>query len=80
MPTYEYACAGCGHRFETRQPITAPPLSVCPSCAGPLRRLPGGGGGILIRGSEPAPSTSCGREQPCCGRASRCDAPPCGER
>ena len=80
MPTYEYACTGCGHTFETRQSITAPPLSVCPSCGGALRRLPGGGGGFLIRGSVPTPALSCGREQPCCGRESRCDKPPCGER
>lgn len=80
MPTYEYACQGCGHRFETQQRITAEPLSVCPRCGGALRRLPGGGGGILIRGSGQAHRPDCGQSQPCCGRSTRCEKPPSGER
>lgn len=80
MPTYEYACPSCGNRFETHQPITAEPLSTCSACGGALQRLPGGGAAILIRGSAPASRPDCGQAQPCCGRESRCDRPPCGER
>jgi len=32
MPTYEYACKGCGHQFEREQRISDPPLKKCPSC------------------------------------------------
>ena len=50
MPTYEYACRGCGDRFEVQQRITAEPLTVCDSCGGELRRVlfPAG---IIYKGS-----------------------------
>ena len=32
MPTYEYECRKCGHRFERFQLMSAPPLSTCPQC------------------------------------------------
>lgn len=51
MPTYEYECEKCGHRFETFHSITEEPLAVCPKCHGRLRRLIGAGGGIIFRGS-----------------------------
>ncbi len=52
MPTYDYTCDACRHQFEEIQPITAPPLTDCPSCGQPrLRRLFGGGGGIIFKGS-----------------------------
>ena len=34
MPTYEYACRACGHRFETVQSMKDEPLTVCPECGG----------------------------------------------
>ncbi len=51
MPTYEYECQSCLHTFEEFQSITAPPLEKCPKCKGPLRRLIGGGGAIIFKGS-----------------------------
>jgi len=52
MPTYEYECTGCGHRFEIFQSITAKPERKCPKCrAGKLRRLIGAGGAVLFKGS-----------------------------
>lgn len=52
MPTYEYACARCEHRFEQFQSITAAPLRKCPACGQrSLQRLLGTGGGIIFRGS-----------------------------
>ena len=32
MPTYEYECEHCGHRFERMQPMSAPPVKKCPQC------------------------------------------------
>jgi len=52
MPTYEYECDGCGHRFEEFQSITDTPLRKCPECGAlKLRRLIGSGGAILFKGS-----------------------------
>jgi len=53
MPTYEYECTKCGHRFEEFQSITAEPLKECPQegCDGEVRRLIGAGGGLIFKGS-----------------------------
>jgi len=51
MPTYEYECTACGHTFELFQNITAQPVSLCPKCKKKVRRLIGGGGGIIFKGS-----------------------------
>src|SRR5437773_12550774 len=51
MPTYEYECTKCGHRFEEFQSIKAEPLKVCPRCQGPLKRVIGPGAGFLFKGS-----------------------------
>lgn len=52
MPTYEYACQACEHRFETFQSIKAEPMVDCPSCRKPgLRRIIGQGAGIIFKGS-----------------------------
>ncbi len=33
MPTYEYLCEGCDHRFEMMQPLSAKTdETVCPRC------------------------------------------------
>lgn len=81
MPTYEYRCEACGHGFEAFQQMSDEPLDACPSCGGPVRRLPGAGAGFLMKGRTPSSSASvpCGRGQTCCGRETRCDKPACGE-
>ena len=50
MPTYDYECSN-GHRFEYLQSITAEPLTECVTCGEPVRRLIGGGTGIIFKGS-----------------------------
>lgn len=52
MPTYEYACQKCGHEFEQFQSMNDAPLKKCPKCrkAG-LKRLVGGGAGLIFKGS-----------------------------
>jgi putative FmdB family regulatory protein len=39
MPTYEYLCQSCSHRFETWQKMTDEPLTTCPECKGHIRRV-----------------------------------------
>jgi len=51
MPTYEYECQKCGHRFDEFQSITAKPLRTCPKCKGKVKRLLGAGAGIIFKGS-----------------------------
>jgi putative FmdB family regulatory protein len=51
MPTYDYECLSCGHRFERFHSMTAEPESQCPECGGPVKKLIGTGAGILFRGS-----------------------------
>jgi len=52
MPTYDYVCRACGHRFEHYQSMQDPVLRKCPEC-GRLRleRLIGAGAGVLFKGS-----------------------------
>ena len=52
MPTYDYVCDACNHRFEEIQSFSAEPLKICPACgADKLRRLFGTGAAILFKGS-----------------------------
>ncbi len=50
MPTYEYLCKTCGHRFETWQKMTDDPLTTCPDCGAAIRRVlfPAG---VVFKGS-----------------------------
>jgi putative FmdB family regulatory protein len=51
MPTYDYVCDGCGHRFEEMQSFSAEMLKTCPACGeDKLRRLFGTGAAILFKG------------------------------
>jgi putative FmdB family regulatory protein len=37
VPTYQYACTECGHRFEVFQSFHEDALTHCPECDGRLR-------------------------------------------
>ncbi|WP_395729816.1 FmdB family zinc ribbon protein [Nakamurella sp.] len=50
MPTYQYACTSCGHRFEAVQAFTDDSLTDCPVCAGQLRKVYGSVG-VVFKGS-----------------------------
>ena len=39
MPTYEYLCKTCSHRFEIQQKMTDDSLTTCPECGGNIRRI-----------------------------------------
>ena len=52
MPTYDYACRECGHRFEAFQSMKDDALTTCPICAQEsLQRLIGAGAGLVFKGS-----------------------------
>ncbi len=52
MPTYDYECDACGHKFEIYQGINDDKLKKCPECKKlKLRRLLGTGGAIVFKGS-----------------------------
>ena len=51
MPTYEYECLECGNSFELFQQMTEKRLKKCAKCGGKVKRLIGGGGGIIFKGS-----------------------------
>ena len=50
MPTYQYACRACDHRFEAVQSFTDAALTECPACSGPLRKV-FSSVGIVFKGS-----------------------------
>lgn len=44
MPLYEFelcegSCVACGGRFTLRRPLSARPLTHCPACKKPVRRV-----------------------------------------
>lgn len=52
MPTYEYLCNACGHRFDELQSFSEAHLKKCPRCKKKkLQRLIGTGAAILFKGS-----------------------------
>lgn len=53
MPTYDYHCTKCGHKFSQFQSITAPALKDCPKCKKKncVQRLISGGAGLIFKGS-----------------------------
>lgn len=61
MPTYDYECETCGHRFEVFQSmkdrrLTRCPGDVCPAAKGKrgkgkVKRLLGTGAGVIFKGS-----------------------------
>ncbi|GAA0924717.1 FmdB family zinc ribbon protein [Pseudonocardia zijingensis] len=50
MPTYQYACTACDHRFEAVQSFTDASLTECPACSGHLRKV-FSSVGIVFKGS-----------------------------
>ena len=50
VPTYQYACTACDHRFEEVQSFSDPSLTDCPECSGRLRKLYSSVG-VVFKGS-----------------------------
>jgi len=59
MPTYEYSCEKCGHRFDHSQSIKDQPIKTCPEekCGkkkwgkGRVTRAISAGAGLIFKGS-----------------------------
>ena len=52
MPTYDYLCASCNHKFEKFESMSANPSKKCPECGKmKLQRLIGSGAGVIFKGS-----------------------------
>jgi putative FmdB family regulatory protein len=51
MPTYDYACAACGHRFERFESIHDDAPKACSKCGKKkARRMLGTGAGLIFKG------------------------------
>jgi putative FmdB family regulatory protein len=51
MPTYEYECLSCKHKFEILQSITAKPKTKCPQCGKKLKKLISSTAGFIFKGA-----------------------------
>src|SRR6187200_3520303 len=50
MPTYEYRCKSCDHRFDVVQSFTDDAITECPECGGVVKKV-FGSVGITFKGS-----------------------------
>ena len=52
MPTYDYSCAACGHRFERFESINDDAAKECPKCGKKkAKRMLGTGAGLIFKGA-----------------------------
>ena len=52
MPTYEYRCNACDHKWDEFQSIMAAATKKCPECRkAKAERIISAGGGIIFKGS-----------------------------
>lgn len=51
MPIYEYECSACGHRLETIQKMSDPPLQTCDNCNQPSLRKMMSAAGFRLKGT-----------------------------
>ena len=78
MPTYEYECLKCGHRFEEFQKMSDKPVGICPECKGKVRKLISTGGGIIFKGPGFYATDYARRGNntgACCGVTNPCNDP-----
>lgn len=50
MPTYEYHCDSCDQNFDVVQSFHDDPLTACPACGSPVRKV-FGNVGIVFKGT-----------------------------
>ena len=52
MPTYDYICMACDHKFEKFQTMKDRKIKKCPKCnKNEVIRLIGKGSGVIFKGS-----------------------------
>ena len=51
MPTYDYECTSCNKVIEIFQQMSDEPLQKCPECGKKIKRLVGGGLGVIFKGN-----------------------------
>lgn len=51
MPTYEYKCIECRHKYEKIQLMSDEPDTICPKCGGKVKRLIGTGARVIFKGN-----------------------------
>lgn len=52
MPTYDYECPDCGHKFQRFHSMSADPMKDCTECGqSHVKRLIGAGAGLIFKGS-----------------------------
>ena len=52
MPTYDYRCTACGHRFERFESINDDGAKACPKCnKKKAKRMLGTGAGLIFKGA-----------------------------
>ena len=51
MPTYEYECLSCKHKFEILQSMSAKPKTKCPKCGKKLKKLISSTAGFIFKGA-----------------------------
>ena len=51
MPTYNYKCNDCGHKFSVFQKMSDVPIRDCHQCEGTVIRIISGGSGMIFKGT-----------------------------
>ncbi|OYD13850.1 hypothetical protein CH333_09685 [candidate division WOR-3 bacterium JGI_Cruoil_03_44_89] len=51
MPTYEYECTRCGHRFERFHGMSEKVEILCPLCGGMAKKCITSVSGFILKGS-----------------------------
>jgi putative FmdB family regulatory protein len=85
MPTYDYECGACGHKFEKFQSMSSKPVRKCPVCGkSKVKRLLGIGAGVIFKGSgfyctdyrSPTYAESAKKDKPAAASSGTGDAKP----
>lgn len=50
MPTYDYACENCGHKWDVEQRMSEDPIRKCPKCGKLKAKRQITGGNFILKG------------------------------
>jgi putative FmdB family regulatory protein len=50
MPTYDYACENCGHKWDVEQRMSDDPIRKCPKCGKLKAKRQITGGNFILKG------------------------------